>query len=61
MDVADGNVRLLVNPLQDTTIQHFIAYQVTFAGDLGLGVPMIAENTDGLITETGNVNITTEG
>lgn len=61
MDVSSGNIRLLVNPLQDTTIQHFIAYQVTFAGDLGLGVPMIAENTDGLITETGNVNITTEG
>lgn len=60
MDVADGNVRLLVSPLQNTTIQHFIAYQVTYVGDLGLGVPMISEAGEGLVTETGNVFITTE-
>ena len=60
MDVSGGNVRLLVTPLQDQVIQHFIAYQVTFAGDLGLGVPMIAEGGAGLITETSNINITTE-
>jgi hypothetical protein len=61
MDVSGGKVRLLVNPLQDTTIQHFIAYQVTYAGDLGLGVSMITEGDQGLITESGNVSITTEG
>jgi len=61
MDVAGGNVRLLVNPLQNVPIQHFIAYQVTYAGDLGLGVGMIAENEDNLITESANVVITTEG
>jgi hypothetical protein len=61
MDVSGGNVRLLVSPLQDATINHFISYQVTYAGDLGLGVPMIAENGAGLITESGNVMITTEG
>lgn len=59
MDVFDGNVRLLVNPIQDQVIQHFIAYQVTYAGDLGLGSPMISEAGAGLITEN-NINITTE-
>jgi hypothetical protein len=59
MDVLNGNVRLLVNPLQDEVIQHFIAYQVTYAGDLGLGVPMISEAGADLITEN-NINITTE-
>jgi hypothetical protein len=60
MDVSGGNVRLLVTPLQDQVIQHFIAYQVTFAGDLGLGVGMISEGGAELVTESGNVFITTE-
>jgi hypothetical protein len=42
-------------------MNHFIAYQVTYAGDLGLGVPMISEAGAGLVTETGNVFVTTEG
>jgi len=61
MDVSGGNVRLLVTPLQNLAIQHFISYQVTFAGDLGLGVPRISESGESLVTETGNVFITTEG
>ena len=61
MDVSAGNVRLIVNPLQDEAIQHFIAYQVTFAGDLGVGMSLIAEGGAALITEYGNVAITTEG
>ena len=60
MDVSDGNVRLLVSPLQNVTINHFLSYQVTFAGDLGLGVPMISESGAGLITEENNLNITSE-
>ena len=60
MDVSDGNVRLLVSPLQNVSINHFIAYQITFAGDLGLGVPMITENDQGIITETNTLQITTE-
>lgn len=59
MDVSGGNVRLLVSPLQNTTIQHFIMYTVTYAGDLGLGVPLITEDNDNLLTEQG-LNITTE-
>ena len=60
MDVSGGNVRLLVSPLQDVAINHFIAYQVTYAGDLGLGVGMVAEGGAELITETNNLGITTE-
>ncbi len=61
MDVAGGNVRLLVSPLQNQVITHFISYQITYEGDLGLGVPLIAESSEGLVTENGNVAITTEG
>jgi hypothetical protein len=61
MDVFEGKVRLLVNPIQDTVIQHFISYQVTWTGDLGLGVPMSTEFGSDLITETAKVFITTEG
>ena len=62
MDVANGNVRLLVSPLQDTAMTHFISYQVTWIGDLGLGSPMASQTQGDLITEQGsNVYITTEG
>lgn len=30
MNIADGNVRILVNPSIDDTVEHFIAAQVTF-------------------------------
>lgn len=59
MDVLNGNVRLLVSPIQDEVIQHFIAYQVTYAGDLGLGVQMTSESGENIVTEN-NINITTE-
>ena len=61
MDVDSGNVRLLVSPLQDVAINHFISYQVTYIGDLGLGSSMITQNEQGLITEQQNLVITTEG
>jgi len=61
MDVTGGNVRLLVSPLQNEAITHFLAYQVTWVGDLGVGVSMASESGEGLVTETGNVFITTEG
>lgn len=60
MDVDSGNVRLLVSPLQDQVINHFMAYQVTWEGDLGVGMVMTAEGGAGLITEYGNATITTE-
>ncbi len=32
MDISSGNVRLLTNPIANTTIFHFISAQVTFTG-----------------------------
>lgn len=60
MDVFDSEVRLKVSPIQDVVITHFISYQVTFAGDLNYGVPMITENNEDIIIEAGNAVITTE-
>jgi hypothetical protein len=39
MDVLDNNVRLLVNPVANTTIYHYICYQITSA-DLVSGSPL---------------------
>ena len=60
MDVVGGNVRLLVSPIQNTTINHFISYTIAFEGDLGLGVPLTTENNSLLTTETDGAFITTE-
>lgn len=38
MDVVAGNVRILVSPILDTTIQHFIASQVTFISSSTAGL-----------------------
>lgn len=61
MDVVDDNVRLLVSPLVNEVIQHFISYQVTWTGDLGVGVGLMTQSDGSLVTETANVVITTEG
>jgi len=60
MDVSGGNVRLLVSPLVDDVVNHFISYQITWEGDLGTGVVLTTEATGGLTTEYGNALITTE-
>lgn len=60
MDVSGGNVRILVSPLVNEVITHFIAYQVTWEGDLGIGISLTSESGSGLITEFGNAIITTE-
>ena len=61
MDVFDGNVRLLINPVKDAVILHFIASEVTFIGVEPPGVELAlngyAANTtmgteDGLILTT---------
>jgi hypothetical protein len=60
MDVFGGNVRLLVSPIQNTLINHFIAYEVTFDDIGGVGAIMTTESGESLTTETG-VLLTTEG
>ena len=61
MTVSSGNVQILVSPLDDVVLNHFISYQVTWTGSLGLGLPIASETQGGLITEYGNAFITTEG
>ena len=60
MDVADGAVRLKVSPIQNVVITHFIAYQVTFIGDLGVGKTLLTEDNKGISIEAGNAVLTTE-
>jgi hypothetical protein len=44
MDVLDGNVRILCNPIVDTTMLHFIGSQILW---VGLGVPGLELQLDG--------------
>jgi hypothetical protein len=62
MDIANSNVRILVNPLVDTTIFHFISAQITWTGVPILGLNLITDSVvDPLILDTeNNFNIQTE-
>lgn len=60
MEVISGNVCVTVSPLANVALNHFISYQVTWTGSLGLGATLNTENEEGLVTEYGNVFITTE-
>jgi hypothetical protein len=44
MDVFDSNVRVLVNPLVNATLLHFISSQVTF---IGVDIPGLNLQLDG--------------
>lgn len=60
--VAMGNVNILVSPIPNVVLNHFINYQVTDVNDLGVGTLLLAEGISGepiLTTESG-VGITTE-
>jgi hypothetical protein len=61
MDIFESNVRILVNPLVDTTIFHFISAQITWTGVPVAGLAIQVDgsiNTD-LDTEN-NFNLETE-
>jgi hypothetical protein len=61
MDIFESNVRILVNPLIDTTIFHFISAQITWTGVPVAGLAIQVDgsiNTD-LDTEN-NFNLETE-
>lgn len=49
MDVFDGNVRLLINPIKDAVILHFIASEVTF---IGVEPPGVEIGLDGYVANT---------
>jgi len=60
VDLVGGNVRILVNPLVNANVYHFIAAQITFSTDAP-GIPLALEGLSGdvLGTET-LIPITTE-
>ena len=62
MDIFDSNVRILVNPLANTTIFHFISAQITWTGVPVPGLNLLTnESVDPLIIDTEtNFNIQTE-
>ena len=60
MSVSSGNVQLKVSPLINEALNHFISYQITWTGSLGIGSLMLTENNMGLLTEYGNTTISTE-
>jgi hypothetical protein len=60
VDLVDGNVRILVNPLVDANVYHFIAAQITFSSNAP-GMELGLEGLSGDILGTENlIPITTE-
>jgi hypothetical protein len=60
VDLVDGNIRLLVNPLVDANVYHFIAAQITFNNNIP-GMPLELEGLSGDVLGTENIiPITTE-
>jgi len=61
MDVFDGNVRLMVNPIVDQVILHFISAQITFIGDTVDGLNIALDGyTDSVMDTENEFEITTE-
>ena len=60
IDLVGGNVRILVNPLVDANVYHFIAAQITFNNNIP-GMPLELEGLSGDVLGTENIiPITTE-
>jgi len=61
MDVLDGNVRLMADPLVDEVLLHFIAAHVTFIGDTANGINIALNGYADSVMATENlIDITTE-
>ena len=60
MDIFDSNVRILVNPLVDTTILHFISAQITWTGVPVPGLLIQTQPTSDTIETENEINIETE-
>ncbi len=61
MDVFDGNVRLMVNPIVDEVLLHFVSAQITFIGDSGNGLNIALDGyTDSVLDTEDEFEITTE-
>lgn len=61
MDVSSGNVRLMVDPIVDQVLLHFIAAQITFIGDTANGLNIALDGyTDSVMDTENDFEITTE-
>jgi hypothetical protein len=61
MDVFGGNVRLMVNPIVDQVLLHFISAQITFVGDTENGLNIALDGyTDSVMDTEDEFEITTE-
>ena len=61
MDVFDGNVRLMVNPIVDQVLLHFISAQITFIGDTENGLNIALDGyTDSVMDTEDGFELTTE-
>jgi hypothetical protein len=63
IDIASSNVRILVNPIANTTIFHFISAQITWTGVPVMGLNITTESAtmpDNIITENDAFNISTQ-
>lgn len=61
MDVSDGNVRLMVDPIVNEVLLHFITAQVTYIGDTANGINIgLNDYIDSVMATENLVDITTE-
>ena len=61
MDVLDGNVRLMVNPIVNDVLLHFIAAQITYVGDTANGINIALDGYfDSVMDTEDDFDITTE-
>ena len=60
MDIFDSNVRILVNPIVDTTMYHFISAQITWTGVPVPGLLIQTEITDSTIETENDFDLETE-
>ena len=61
MDIFESNVRILVNPLIDTDMFHFISAQITWVGALVQGLNLQVNGSDNANIDTENdFNLETE-
>lgn len=61
MDVSGGNVRLMADPLIDTTMFHFIAAEITYIGPVVTTMSIAVEDGSGNVLATqNNITLATE-
>lgn len=61
MDVFDGNVRLMVDPIVNEVLLHFISAQITFIGDTANGINIALDGyIDSVLDTENDFEITTE-